>query len=502
MHVKKSTIFLVGCLAVLIGVGVRSAVVIPMVVWFSLAVMGVIVIIVLGRWRWGVVLAVACLGLSFGVARYAWSVPTPTAGDIQYYNNQTVTFIGTVVGEPDARADHVKLTIATQSLADRRLVDGRVLVNTKLYPQYQYGDQLIITCALEQPEVIRSEDGRDFQYDQYLALFHIYSVCYRPSITVLGHAQGNRTLALIFHIKSQFVEQVTQAISEPEASFVGGLILGSRKSIPAYLIEAFSRTGTTHIIALSGYNITIIAVFIQNLCRSLWIHRRYAFWISLGAIVFFVVLTGAPASVTRAGIMGGLVLLARQLGRMNRITNSLILAAVIMVLINPQVLLYDAGFQLSFLSTVGLVYFSPILERVFRWVPQTFELRSSLTATLSAILFTLPLIIVTFGRLSIIAPVVNVIILPLIPFAMALGFATGIAGLLFAPLGMMIGWLAWALLRLILGIIEWFGSLPHIAVQLPVVGWVWIGAAYTMFGLLIWKYNHKPSTRMEPTAVR
>ncbi len=503
MHIKKSTIFLWAGVAFLVGVAIRSLVSLPVLIPFALLIGGGVSMIVGSRWRVGILIGFLLLFCGLGIYRYQWSIPQPTEDDIQYYHDQSVTFIGTVAGEPDTRADHVKLTVQAEQFEDGQVVSGRVLVNTKLYPQYQYGDRLAVTCQLEQPGLIESDDGRDFRYDQYLALFRIYTVCYRPHVEVLAHGQGSVVMRTILDIKRRFVERVTAAISEPEASFVGGLILGARKSIPEYLIEAFSRTGTTHIIALSGYNITIIAVFIQNLCRSLWIHRRYAFWISLGAIIFFVVLTGAPASVTRAGIMGGLVLLGRQLGRPSRITNALILAAVVMVLVNPHVLLYDAGFQLSFLSTIGLVYFSPLMERLFRWMPDVFELRSSLTATLSAIIFTLPLILMTFGRLSIIAPVVNVIVLPLIPFAMALGFATGIVGFLWLPLGTLVGWIAWALLRVILAVIEWFSTLPHIAIQLPSINGLWVLGAYAGLALVIWKFNQKqkPPTVTQPAAV-
>lgn len=501
MYIKKSTIFLWGCIAFLCGVGLRSAFVFSDIVFFSVVVGGLGALIVSGRWRWGILVGVVCMASGLGIIRYAWSIPDPIPADIQYYHQQKTTFIGTVVAEPDTRADHVKLTVAAEKLADGHIVHGRVLVNTKLYPQYRYGDQLSVTCQLEAPGLIESDDGRDFRYDQYLAIFRVYTVCYRPQIEVLAEGRGSPVLARILDIKQRFVERVTMAINEPEASFVGGLILGARKSIPEYLITAFNQTGTTHIIALSGYNITIIAVFIQNICRAFWIHRQYAFWISLGAIIFFVILTGAPASVTRAGIMGGLVLLARQLGQRSRITNTLALAAAAMVMINPQVLVYDAGFQLSFLSTIGLVYFSPLLERVFHWVPKTFELRASLTATLSAIIFTLPMILLTFGRLSLIAPIVNVIILPLIPFAMALGFLTGIAGFVYAPFGAFVGWIAWALLRTILAVIEWFSAIPHIAVQLPVMSSVWVVFAYGVLGFCMWMYHKKPPTQSKPAAV-
>ncbi|MBU0964672.1 competence protein ComEC family protein, partial [Patescibacteria group bacterium] len=429
MKFSKAKIFFYSCLGFVVGVAISSFINIPFWLVFSFGAVSFLLIVIMWKNQKARVLGFCILFAAGGILRFQASIPVSDNSLIQQYNGQETTFIGLISSEPDTRKSHVKLTIdvkqGLEGLPEK--ITGKVLVNTYLFPEYHYGDLLKITCQLQAPEPITDDDsGRVFNYDKYLTRFDIYSLCYRPYIEFIAADQGNVIMSTLLNIKTKFVQAVQLALPEPQASFLGGLILGAKKAIPDDLMESFNRTGTTHIVALSGYNITIIAILILNLCKHLWISRKGAFWVSLFAITFFVLITGAQASIVRAGIMGMLVLLATQLGRMSRITNTLVLAAVVMLLINPKVLVFDAGFQLSFLATIGLVYVSPIIEKVFKWVPAVLEIRASLVATLSATLMTLPLIIFQFGRLSLVAPLVNVLILPAIPVSMGLGFITGI----------------------------------------------------------------------------
>jgi len=432
------------------------------------------------------------LFIGLGVIRYDLALPDLNEQAIQFYNSQEVRFAGVVSQEPDVRKNHVKLTVeATQGIENApEQLEGKVLLKTSLYPEYSYGDLLDITCQLQAPEpltFVTEKATREFAYDKYLARYDIYSVCYRPKINLVASDQGNVIMSGLLAIKAKFVQAVQLSLPEPQASFLGGLILGAKKSIPDDLMDSFNRTGTTHIVALSGYNITIIAVLILNLCKSLWVSRRKAFWVSLLAITFFVLITGAQASVVRAGIMGMLVLLATQLGRMSRITNVLILAAVVMILVNPKVLVFDAGFQLSFLATIGLVYLSPKLEKFFKWLPSLFEIKASLTATLSAIILTAPLILFQFGRFSIVAPLVNVLILPAIPIAMAFGFITGLLALIWLPLGQIFGWIVWTILSYIIFMVELFAKIDFASFEIGSISWLWLVVGYGMLGFVLYK---------------
>ncbi|KKW15190.1 MAG: ComEC/Rec2-related protein [Parcubacteria group bacterium GW2011_GWC2_49_9] len=482
----KSRAFIVVLLSFIAGVGIASFLTVPAHVLYLPLMLGAVAMVVFWKKKAVRVGAIAVIFLLAGIVRYRLSQPAEDFDIIQAFNGNKVQFVGVVYEEPDVRQDHMKLTIVSREVEGKK-VQGKVLVKSPQYPAYAYGDILRIECELQAPEPIE-----DFAYDAYLARYDIYSICYRPRIEKEASGEGNPVLSVVYRLKQKFVSRINQVVPEPEASFLGGLILGAKHSIPAWLLEAFQKTGTTHIIALSGFNISIIAVFIQNFCKALWIPRNKAFWISLSAVGLFILMTGGQASIVRAGIMGALVLVARRLGRLSRITNALVFAAFVMVVITPKVLVFDAGFQLSFLATIGLVYLSPYLEKVFKPLPDVFEIRSSMVATLSAIILTTPLILTTFGRFSLIAPLVNVLILPLIPVAMAVGFITGVTAVAWIPLGTVCAWGAWAVLRGILFIVETVAALPYISFEIESFHWIGSAIAYASMGIVLWKIRKKP----------
>lgn len=489
-NISKSKIFLIICICFVVGVGLRSFILIPLIVIYCLGGTGLTILILFGRKRLFLIMGLGIIFMALGMFRYDISMPNNIdSSNIQYYHNQEIELIGIVNKEKDQRSDHTKLTIKFEGE-----INGKVLVKTELYPVYEYGDILKIKCRMQAPEPIEftTEAGtRVFYYDKYLSSFDIYTVCYRPQIFLIAEDQGNILMSGLLKIKGIFTDAVQSLIAEPQASFLGALLLGAKKAIPDDLMNSFNLTGTTHIVALSGYNITIIAVLILNICKILWIPRKVSFWVSLGVILFFVLITGAQASVVRAAIMGMLVLLAIQLGRQSRVTNLLILAAVVMIIINPKVLIFDAGFQLSFLATMGLIYLSPYLEKGFKWLPNIFELRSSLVATLSATIMTLPLILFQFGRLSLVAPLANMLILPAIPLAMALGFIAAILSFIWWPLGMVVGWIVWLVLNYIIKLVEFFAKFEWSSYEFGNLSFWWLIIGYSILAIFFIFLNRK-----------
>jgi competence protein ComEC len=299
----------------------------------------------------------------------------------------------------------------------------------------------------------------------------------------------------ILAVKSVVAKKINLLWHEPHASFMAGLLYGYRGGLGS-LNELFNITGVTHIVAISGYNITIIATILITICVQLLIPRKKAFWLVSTGIVLFVLFAGASASVVRAGIMGIIVLLARQMGRMSRVGNVLILTAVLMALHNPFVLVWDAGFQLSFLSTVGLVYLTPFVKPWFTRVPEMFGLQESIVSTLAAIIATLPLILYQFGRLSIVAPIVNVLILWAIPLIMFMGFFAVLVSFLFLPIAHIISWIAWAGLEYIILVVKWFASLPFAAVEMRIPVWLMVGMYGGMVYLVYQKRTNNPNKKI------
>lgn len=451
MKFRKSQFVFYSCLSFIFGVGsaslttsgLASFFAVPWVIIYLAVLLGIILII-FSRPKSLLKMIVFCfLFFAFGIVRYQLSIPNINQNHIAYYNSQEIVFKGIIADEPDVRLDHIKYRIKALDY------QGKVLVKANLYPRYQYGDVLEISCKLSQPEPIE-----DFKYDRYLAKSDIYSVCYRGQIKLIGHNQANPLKSAILKIKDKVVWVASQILPEPQSSFLGGLLWGAKKGLPQEILDNFSRTGVTHIIAVSGYNITIIATMLNGLFISFGLGRKKSFWLIVLAVTFFIIITGFPASIIRAGIMGVIILMSQTLGRASKIKNTLAITCLIMLLFNPKVLIWDAGFQLSFLATIGLVYLSPLISRQLKSLPNPLSIRDSLSTTLSAIIFTAPLILWQFGRFSVVAPLANLLILPVIPVTMLVGFLAVIAGLIWLPLAQLLAWAAWVLLTYILEVVR------------------------------------------------
>lgn len=489
---KKSLLFLL-LLASFIW-GVILARLLPGFLFFWL----VILFLFLLGWQWekkSIILFIS-LGLVLGWGRWQLAQVAITAGHIADYAGQAVLVQGVVNREVEKRIDRQKITIRAEKIFQNshwREINGNILVTTALYPEFFYGDAVTIKGRLQPPESFTylSVGGREieFAYDDYLKRYDIYSLSYYPVMEKIAAGQGNFCLQQIFAGKELVITKVNRFLPEPQSSFLGGLLWGGKRAMDPELMELFNRTGTTHIVALSGFNITIIGVLVFLLAPWLYLNRRTAVWLSLAVIVLFVIFTGAQASVLRAGIMGSLVLLAYYWGRPRRIFNLLLLAAFLMVLVNPWVLFYDLGFQLSFLATLGLVYLAPLLEKYFRFLPKNLAIRESAVATCSAIIMTGPLIATEFGRLSSGAPLVNILILPAIPPAMLFGFLMVLGTFINYYLALLFSIITWLLLSYIIWLVRFFGSFTWMELPVTLPGWV-AGLVYLVYlVIIIWPHR-------------
>jgi len=261
----------------------------------------------------------------------------------------------------------------------------------------------------------------------------------------------------IYSSKSLFEGRMREIFTEPFAGFLGGLLLGSRGGIGDELLAKFSHIGLTHIIAISGYNITIIVNALGIMFGFLG--KRERFFVSVLFIFIFVILVGASASVIRAALMGSISLMAILFERQYFCFLALVFSAFIMSLFNPKILVYDVGFQLSFLATFGMVLFTSRLEKYFSWVPDRFFLRENLVVTMSAQIFTVPLILLYFGRFSPASIVANLFVLPFIPWAMLFGFLSVVSSFVWYGFGVFVGSAAFLCLKIIILFVDIFDSL-------------------------------------------
>ncbi|KKS33453.1 MAG: internalization-related competence protein ComEC/Rec2 protein [Parcubacteria group bacterium GW2011_GWC2_42_13] len=366
-------------------------------------------------------------------------------------------FEGIVVGEPDKRLDNTKLKVRLLPYSEY------VLITIGSYQEYFYGDKLKLKGKLQTPK-----EFEDFNYKNYLRKDKILSVMYEPKIEVIGKSDLLEEVGLprfyanILEIKEKLRISIYRSLASPQAELLAAMVLGDQSRLSQELKNNFSRTGITHIVAISGMNITIMAeilIFFFGLTLRLGWNR--AFYLVLFITVFYVVMIGAPASAVRAGIMAGVLLLAQKTGRLYFAGRALLIAAAIMLIFNPLLLFYDVGFQLSFLAVLGIIYLFPIFDfhlshflknKGSRWF------RQILALTLSAQIFTLPILVYNFGSVSLISPLVNVLVVPLLPVILIFGFLGILAGLFGQFLGMMFSFPVFGILSYILEVSRVFGN--------------------------------------------
>ncbi|OGM32412.1 hypothetical protein A2803_01985 [Candidatus Woesebacteria bacterium RIFCSPHIGHO2_01_FULL_44_21] len=459
MNLSKSKIFLLFCLSFIVGIFLGR-----FISYEIMAVAAMIFIITAtvgwnNKMAW--VLGLAGIILLLGAVRFKLDY---AKNDIAQFYGQKVQVQGIITEEPDVRSDKTYLTLNHLVINDLP-ISSRLLVSSWLFPRYDYGEKLNFEAKILEPK-----EYPDFSYRNYLSRFGIDAVVYQPEITVIDGEFGNPVKAAILNIKKKFVESLNNLLPAPHNSFLAGLLVGAKHSIPQILTDQFIKTGTSHIVAISGFNITIIVAGLAWILQWLGVRKKIAFWFSVAAILGFVMMTGASASAIRAGIMSGLVLLALNVGRVNVTANALALTAGLMLLGSPQILAFDVGFQLSFAALLGIIYLIPVMEPYCLWLPML--IRKYFLATLAAQIFTLPILMFNFGQLSLIALLPNIIVLPLVPITMFFGFSAGLLGLISPSLAIPFSGLSWLLLSFILKVVEFFSNLSFaiVAVRISFLG--------------------------------
>ena len=471
---SKSRTFLAFCFSFIMGVAIFSTdeSAINWFLYLYIFIFGILFFLAI-FWNKPVFKFVFIGGLFFvlGGLRFYWSVPDFQENNLNYYNGHTVNLIGKISQEVAFKENNNQAVMSVFLVGDKK-VSGKVLLFLPSSTELQFGDRVRIECQLKKP--IGSDDF--INYDKYLARDGIWSQCSWPKIEKLVHFPSltEKTIIKFYNFKQQIQVQVDKLWPEPESALMSGLLYGARNSFSSDLNNDFSRTGITHIVAISGYNISIIATVLLSSLLMIGLNRRRAFWFAVFGIILFVIFTGASASVVRAGIMGIIVLLASQLGRLSRVGNILIFTAAVMLLFNPYVLIWDAGFQLSFLSTIGLVYLSPILNRLFSVGSKHIIIKNiveSFISTISAIVITLPLVLFQFGRLSLVAPLANLLIVWMVPFLMLVGFVALILSFLFFPLGQLFGWIAYLGLKYVIIMSHYLARWPLASINFYLPLW-------------------------------
>ncbi len=412
------------------------------------------------------------LFLVMGIMRVQISEFTVVHASLSKLNDApgAITFIGTVTAEPDIRDTNQKLRV--------RVGDSLVLVTLGRYPEYHYLDTIQITGKLKTPVIFNT-----FNYKNYVMKDGIYSVMDFPKAELVSSKHHYNLLTFsyekILWLKSILMQSIDMNFSPPHNTILQGVVFGNDKNMAKNIKDKFNTTGLSHLTAVSGSNIVIVISVVMFFLLGLGLWRGQAFYVAVIFIWLYIVMIGFPASGARAGIMGCIALLAQKLGRQHASSRVLILAASLMLLQNPFLLPYDVSFQLSFLASLGIMYVKPFIDMLFQIiVKDTFKsVIDIISITFSAQVSTLPIIIYNFGSVSLVSPITNLLVLPMIPLLTVLGFLVSVVGAVSSILGFVLSLPCWFLLLYLVKILDIF-SQPWASKTIPNFSWIWLAVYY------------------------
>jgi len=373
---------------------------------------------------------------------------------------------------------------------------GQFLVFTHPFPEYFYGQKLEIvgTCQVK----VINQWKTDF-------------VLNYPAIRMVED-DGNlniqtKVVTALLSFRRRLENIFSNCLPEPQASLLSGIVLGTRRQMPSDFRQNLRKTGTIHVVVASGYNISVVAGLLISVILR-FIKRRFALFLSVFGILAYTLMTGAEPPVVRAAIMGSLTFLAQFLGREKDAWRALFFAGGVMLLTNP-LLLFDLGFQLSFLATAGILAFGgqkeTSVEDEDNWqsvisrgekqtsknlVSRIFSLpliAADLRTTFAAQLGVLPILLTNFGQISVISPLINILVLPIIPLIMILGGIIALSGLLWQSAAQIASWFAWVPLTYFIKVVEWFGNLPWTSFEVGKIPFWWGIGYYLVLGIIFFQ---------------
>ncbi|OGZ00748.1 MAG: hypothetical protein A2946_03385 [Candidatus Liptonbacteria bacterium RIFCSPLOWO2_01_FULL_53_13] len=384
------------------------------------------------------------------------------------------TFSGTIKNEPRIRGGATSFMFALDAP-----FRGEIKVFLPSSAPVLYGDRLALQGVVERAET---------NYEDPVSAF--------PEFEITSRGNGSRIKSALLGFKQSVLSNFRRFLGADSGALMSGITLGDQSGFSKELRADMAASGTTHLVALSGYNIAILVLALEALLRGRMRRRTLAI-VMVIVIAAFVAMVGGEASIVRAAIMGLLVLLAKQTGRKHDMRNAITFTALIMVTLDPRILLHDLGFQLSFLCLLGIVYLSPAIAAFLRLNTEKqsfFGWRENAVMTISAQLAVMPVIIQAFGTMSLAGILANVLILEFIPATMAVGFLMGFACLIVPPLGIALAFPAEVLLRYELFVIKAF-SLFQLPVTNPLGGWGIFAIYYALLVAFILNFQDKPVTK-------
>jgi len=342
----------------------------------------------------------------------------------------------------DRRLDKTFLVVKPLELTEHKI---RVTIDN--FYEFNKGQVVKISGEVEAPE-----NFEGFNYQGWLAKDNIAYVIFRPDITVEGGG-----ISIDAKVKNILSAGINKALLPPASSLYSAMLIGDKGEFTQENRNNLASSGLSHIVAISGLHITIITTLLISVGIYLGLWRRSAGWVAIALIVFYIWMIGTPASAVRAGIMASTVFLAERFGRPSSSWRALLLAAAVMLAFNPLLIRYDVGFQLSFLAVMGILLFARKIEPYISKVPNILHAREVLSMSISAQIFTAPLVLFIFGTFAPFGVLANILVVTILPAVLIAGFIASVAGVLGGPFTVFGAMPAWALSKYIWGVISILG---------------------------------------------
>lgn len=468
--------------SIFVSVFTESYISLPKYFPFGLVVLSLVSLILFAWKRWYIflVLTLVFLGLSLGVFRF--HLEKEHRKDVIRSLSVSEEFKGEVivVSPPDFREKSTKI-IAKYN-------NARLLVTLPKDTTIQYLDTLILEGKLTKPEPFETDQGRIFDYSGYLAKDRVFFEIRYPQFQRVHEGSNKNIIRKLYVFKEYISHKIQRSHSFDEQGLLRGILLGERGGMAKHQ-DAFIKTGTIHIVALSGYNVTIISEAIAYALVPMIGVSLGLFFGALG-VVLFAIMTGLGATIVRATVMGLLAYGARMTGREYDIGRALMVAGIVMVVFNPWILVYDVSFQLSFIATLGLLYCTPVISSRFGWIKNK-GIKEIVSATIATNITVLPFVAYMMGMVSLVSIPANILIAPLVPLAMLFGTLSLVVFVVVPLLSIPLIKISSLILNLIIQIAEQGSKAPASFVTVPQFSIALVLMCYIVLGLIVIRHQEK-----------
>ncbi len=474
------------------GVAARSVVSVGLPQVTFLLLLGFTVAVVVRKTKpaaflsFGIPVVLGCLCFAGGLLRMEAATWQFGQSALSNAREQEVTLQGVVIREPEVRTESTHLYVKVGA--------DTLLVSTDRYTAVTYGDEVMVKGTLREPAAFTTELGRTFNYPGYLLARGVEYYVPFADVEVISSGQGNPLIQTLLSGKESLLAHIEMILKEPQAGLGEGLLLGVKQALGEDLERDFRKAGIIHIVVLSGYNIMLVVAFVM-FALSLVAGRRLRVLLGLMAVTVFALVVGLSATVVRASIMAALFLVAQAFGRSYDVLRALLVAGFLMILLNPYLLVYDIGFQLSFMATLGLILIVPLFEQ--KVAAGKFAWREYFLATIATQVAVLPLLLYHVGEVSLVAIVVNLLVLPAVPLAMSLTFLSALLSFFSTSVGLAVGYLAHFVLSYIIVVASFFAALPFASVVVPAFpSWAAL-SLYALYLLIFWLWQRRSFAQNE-----